>query len=237
MAKITNPQKDPMGMALLDYQKGVKGGVIHVSSDIAVNDLIPVDYMYRDQRAMPEWELLALDHCRGKILDIGAGAGSHALILQERGSEVLAMDVSPGAVEAMKCRGLNTIHENIFDFQGLRFDTLLMMMNGIGLVGDIQGLERFLESAHQMLEAGGQILLDSSDLSYLYEDKTILKPDKRYEGIIEFQMRYKNIKGDPFFWIYIEYEKLKSHAQRHGYVCSLIKEGPHFEYLASLTPA
>lgn len=237
MPKITDPRKDPMGAALKDFMAGTRGESLKVSSDIAVDDVIPIQYLFRDQEAMPEWELTALDHCKGKILDVGAGAGSHALQLQQMGFEVSTMDVSPGAVAVMKARGLShSIHADIFEYEGDTFDTLLMMMNGIGLVGDTDGLSTFLHHARKLLKPGGQILLDSSDLTYLYEDATVLKPTDRYQGIIKFQMRYKDVYGDPFYWIYLDFEKMKSHAESHGYVCTLLEEGPHFEYLARLTP-
>lgn len=237
MPKIISPFKDPMGAALKDFMAGIRGESLKVSSDIAVDDVIPVQYLFRGEHAMPEWELTALRHCKGSVLDIGAGAGSHALQLQQIGHQVSTMDVSPGAVEVMKARGLDqAFHADIFEYEDQQFDTLLMMMNGIGLVGDMHGLDSFLLHAHKLLKPGGQILLDSSDLSYLYQDNTVLKPANRYHGIIRFQMRYQQILGEPFYWIYLDIEKMKAAALSNGYHFQLLQEGPHFEYLARLTP-
>ncbi len=238
MGKIKHPHKDPLGTGLLAYMEGKKrGAVIRVTSDVAVNDIIPIDYLFRDYDEMPLWEQEALKRCKGPVLDIGAGAGSHSLALLQQGLEVVAMDVSPGAVAVMKQRGLpKVLHEDIFAFSEEKFDTLLLMMNGIGLVGDLHGLNEFLVHAKYLLNPRGQILLDSSDLSYLYEETSIILPRDRYKGIIQYQMSYDEVVGDPFYWLYLDYAKLKKHAAYHGYSSMLLKEGDHFEYLARLSP-
>ena len=121
---------------------------------------------------MPELEVLALQQCRGSVLDVGAGAGCHALALQRRGLQVTALDISEGAVEAMQRQGVRQVlRQDIFQLKGAAYDTLLMLMNGIGIAGTLEGLERFLEHAKTLLRPGGQILLESSDILYMYEEE------------------------------------------------------------------
>lgn len=236
MAKIQDLSRDPIGSGLLAYQEGERQGVIYVTSDLAVDDSIPVRYMFRTTEQMPAWELEAMTHCKGKILDIGAGAGSHSLHLLKTHEEVHSMDISLGACTVMNQRGLpHPIHESIFNYSDSTYDTLFLMMNGIGLVGDLHGLNLFLQHSKTLLKPGGQIILDSSDISYLYEDGKISKPANRYEGIIQYQMSFREIYGDPFYWLYLDYPKLAKQARYWGYKTELLMEGPHFEYLARLS--
>ncbi|MEM6802987.1 MAG: class I SAM-dependent methyltransferase, partial [Bacteroidota bacterium] len=180
---ITEAHKDPFGLAMWSYMRGNLKAKVKVYSDIAVDDNIPVSYLFRTYSQMPKWEQKAIDHCYGYILDIGAGAGSHSLELQNRGEEVKAIDISYGAVEMMKERGLKQAsHISFWDLAEESFDTLLLMMNGIGLVGNLKGLNAFLEKAKTHLNAGAQIILDSSDINYLYEELEMRPPKDTYYG-------------------------------------------------------
>lgn len=238
MSIITSASRDPFGVAMWDYMKGNHQAVVKVWSDIAIDDEIPVRYLFRTRSQMPEWEQRALDECRGKVLDVGAGAGSHALALQHDGLEVDALDISPGAVEMMKTRGVNSpIHQSIWEVPDSQYDTLLMMMNGIGLVGDLKGLNKFLKEATKWLAPGGQILMDSSDIAYLFEDnpEKLRAKNQPYYGIIHYQMSFGKATGEPFDWLYIDFPRLEKHARVFGYKAEKLAEGPHYEYLARLT--
>ena len=232
--------QDPLGQALLEHWEGLETQDLLVKSDIAEDDFYEISYYFREEKDMPEWERVALAHCRGKVLDIGAGGGCHSLLLQKRGLEVDALDNSPGAVKVMKARGLNSVFlENIFDFQGEGYNTLLMLMNGLGIVGDFKGLKTFLELAKRWLQPGGQILVDSSDIAYLLEDDEILShmlnTDHAF-GEVSFQMCYKGQCGEIFSWLYLDYESLASLATSKGYRCELLAVGTHYEYVARLSP-
>lgn len=222
-------------MALLDYQSGMKDGEILVFSDLAEDDIIPVPLLFRDWEQMPALEKMAIDHCKGRILDIGAGAGAHSKVLQLMGRELTSIDISPGAVEAMQAQKLKDVrHLDVFELRGEKFDTLLLLMNGIGIVEDLHGLERFLLHSRDLLESGGQILLDSSDLMYLYpsEDIAINQPD--YYGQVRFTMRYKSSSSDEFGWLYLDQDLLFGYAEACAYTCEILFEGKHYEYLARL---
>ena len=234
--KIEDVKRDPMGQAMLAYLAGDKHAHVNVYSDLAIDDEIPARYLFRTYDEMPQWERKALSYCQGSVLDVGAGAGSHALWLQGQGHEVLAMDISPGAVETMRQRGVKRPwHGDLFEFDGEQYDTLLLMMNGIGLVGDLHGLNQFLQSARRWLKPGGQILMDSSDIRYIYESDLTTMPNDRYHGIIGYQMSFGHIQGEAFSWLYLDFEKLTQHASHFGFKCECLALGSHYEYLARLT--
>jgi SAM-dependent methyltransferase len=229
---------DPLGQALLDYYNGDHSVEITVLSNLAEDDVLKVSYLFRSFSEMPEREIKALDLCRGKVLDVGAGAGAHALLLQERGLEVTAVDVSAGAVEVMKARGVRSVRkENVFGLEDGPFYTILMLMNGIGIVGDLLGLDRFLDHAKRLLSPQGQIILESSDILYLYEEEdgsVLLDLNAAYYGEVEYQMDYRGVKGMPFRWLFIDFGTLQDHAEIRGYSCELVTEDEQGHFLARL---
>jgi SAM-dependent methyltransferase len=229
---------DPLGAALLDFLRGDHSARITVRSNLAEDDVLPVRYLFRSFPQFPEREKMALEACRGKVLDIGAGAGVHSLVLQERGIQVKALDRSAGAVEAMRIRGVREIlQEDIFNLKGERFDTLLMLMNGIGLVGSLQGLDRFLLQAKSLLQPEGQILLESTDILYMYEQEdgsVLLDLTSGYYGQVEYQMVYKGHEGKPFNWLFIDFHTLADHAQTMGFACECLMMEDQEQYLARL---
>lgn len=225
---------DIYGQALLDFYNNQPEEKLWLHNNYGEPEEMPVEVFFRGEDEMPEAELLALQLCRGKVLDIGAGAGSHALVLQERGSDVTALEVSPGAAAVMQKRGIKrVIQQDIYQYKTEKFDTLLLLMNGIGLTQNLDGLDRFLQHAKQLLLPGGQLLFDSSDLTYLYED--IPLPKNKYYGEINYQYEYKNQKGSWFNWLYIDPETLKTHAEKQGWKCEIRYQDEMDLYLAQLT--
>lgn len=188
---------------------------------------------------MPELEKIALQMANGKILDAGAGSGCHALALQEMGKEVCAIDISPLSVRTMEERGVRNVRQiNLFDAQFLEtFDTILMLMNGSGIIGKLENMPDFFLKMKQLLRPGGCILMDSSDLRYLFEDEDgsfLIDLAGDYYGEIDFQMQYKNMKGGSFDWLYVDFQTLSLYAAENGFEAELVKEGEHYDYLACL---
>lgn len=227
---------DIYGQALLDFYNNQPEEKLWLHNNYGEAEEMPVDVFFREKDEMPEAELLALQLCKGKVLDIGAGAGSHALVLQERGFDVTALELSPGAAAVMQKRGVKrVIQQDIFQYKTEKFDTLLLLMNGIGLTQNLSGLERFLQHAKQLLLPAGQLIFDSSDISYLYEDLPL--PPNKYYGEISYQYEYKNQQGNWFNWLYIDLETLKKQAKKQGWNCQIIYEDDMDLYLAQLTLA
>ncbi|RYY28576.1 MAG: class I SAM-dependent methyltransferase [Sphingobacteriaceae bacterium] len=227
---------DIYGQALQDFFAGETAHQLWINNNYGEPEEMPVDVFFRGEAEMPEAELLALSLCRGSILDIGAGAGSHTLVLQQRGFEVTALEISPGATQIMQKRGVKTVvQQNIFQYKTQKFDTLLLLMNGIGLTQDLAGLNRFLQHAKTLLLPGGQLIFDSSDIAYLYED--LPQPKNKYYGEISYQYQYKNQLGDWFNWLYIDQKTLLKTALANGWNCNFLYEDALDLYLAHLTVA
>ena len=232
------PKKgDPVGVAILDYAATKKPNDIIVSSDICEDDIIPVEVLFRTYDEMPELEQEALELCKGKVLDVGAGAGVHSLELQDRGLEVYPIEVSEGAVAYMKKVGLKARELNFFDLKNEKYDTILMMMNGIGIAGKLSNLEHTLLHAKSLLNPGGRLLCDSSDIKYLYEDEDgalWIDLNSEYYGNFRFQMKYKKEKGPWFDWLYVDYDNLHQAATKVGLKAKRVYESED-HFLAELT--
>ena len=230
--------QDPFEKAFYDYLDGNINATIVVNINKGEADDIPISYFFRAYENMPELEKKALDLCYGSILDIGAGSGSHSLFLQDNGADVTALDIKKGFVDIMKKRGVKrVIQSDIFDFKGHKFDTLLMMMNGIGFAENFDGLSVFLRSAKKMLNPGGQLILDSSDLMYLYEEEDgsyAINLNMEYYGEVLYQIEYMGIKGKPFNWLYIDFDNLSLIAEQSGFKSEKVFEDDHYNYLARL---
>ncbi|MDX1760341.1 MAG: class I SAM-dependent methyltransferase [Arenibacter algicola] len=232
--------KDILGKAVLDYQTGNYSEDIKTYSSLDEEDMIPIPYLFRDFKKMPALEQKALKLCKGNILDIGCGAGSHSLYLQKKGFDVTALDQSPGAIETCKLRGIeHTVLQGIQDFKLQKYDTLLMLMNGIGIVGKLKNIDQFLSHLKSLLKPKGQILLDSSDIIYMYDEDEDggywIPDDQNYYGEVTFEMEYRGERSEPLDWLYLDYNTLQRAANANNLTCELISKGKHYDYLAKLT--
>lgn len=274
--EILSADKDPMGAAILDFQKQGKAARLRVLSSMFEEDEMPVTHLFRSVPEMPVLEQKALQLAKGRVLDIGAGSGCHTLALQEKGFTVKAIDISPLSCEAMKLRGVKDVEcINLFDphlssgnhseenlenhsgenlenhsgenqenhsgenqkqFEG-GFDTILLLMNGTGIAGKIEHLPALFQRLKALLNPGGQILIDSSDLKYIYENEDgsfDINLNGDYYGEVDYQMIYKDVKGDRFDWLYVDFPLLKSIAETCGLHGELVAEGEHYDYLARI---
>jgi SAM-dependent methyltransferase len=230
--------KDLFGKAILDYQTNTSPEDIVTETNITEADEMEVAYLFRDFNSMPKIEQTALQLAKGKILDVGCGAGSHSLYLQEKGLEVTAIDISPNAIKACELRGIKMARvQNILDLENEKFDTILLLMNGTGIFGSLNNTAVYLQKLKSLLAPNGQILIDSSDIIYMFddaEDGSKWIPAEGYYGELTFSISYKKQTEDPFPWLYLDYNTLQNAAQANGLECELISEGAHFDYLARL---
>ena len=227
-----------MGRAIAEYHQTGKADRLRVFSPVFEEDEIPLQTLFRKYEDMPEIERTALDMAKGKTLDVGAGAGCHSLVLQEKGIDVTAIDISPLSVETMKQRGVRNVKEQDFFALEGQFDTILMLMNGIGIVGTLERLPFFFRHLDKILAPGGQLLCDSSDISYVFMDEEgmiDISKEMAYYGEHNFWMQYKDTIGDPFDWLYIDADTLRHKVERSGYALEVVAEGEHFDYLARIT--
>lgn len=231
----------PLGQAIRDYFEGDAEASIVMHSDDGETMVVPARIYFREPSEWSHLERAAVDNCSGRVLDVGAGAGCHSLVLQERGLSVCAIDISPDAVYVMKKRGLSEVHlADVFGFQSEPFDTLLLMMNGIGIVETLDGLDAFLESVKRLVKPEGQILLDSFDASRksdFNESGLLYTPGEGapYFGEVRLRLEYKGRMGPPFGWLYVDVKTLTMHARKAGWHYRIINQKEDGAYLARLS--
>jgi SAM-dependent methyltransferase len=239
----TTSAPDILGQAILAYHQGQADATVTVHCNAADDEPLPASYFFRTLLQMPELERQALDESRGRVLDLGAGAGCHSLELQSRGFDVKAVDVSAGAVQVMAERGVRTVaRHDLFapkPATELPYDTILLLMNGLGLTGTLEGLDKFLAHARTLLAPDGQILATSSDVRYLYEDEEgalMINLNGPYYGEVEYTLSYQDQTGEPFPWLFIDAALLSDAAETAGYTAEFIGEDDNEQYLVRLMP-
>lgn len=237
--------KDLFGKAILDYQTNNSPENLITETSISEEDEMSVAYLFRNFSAMPKIEQKALEISKGKILDVGCGAGSHALYLQEeRNLDVTGIDISKNAIEACQLRGLKNVKvQDLMEMNSeTKFDTILLLMNGTGIFGKLKETPKFLQKLKSLLADGGQILIDSSDIIYMYDEDESddsevgywIPCDVDYYGEVTFTIGYKKETEKPFDWLYLDFNTLQNASNDNGLQCELIQEGEHFDYLARL---
>ena len=230
--------KDLFGKAILDYQTGNYTEDLITATHISENDVLPLPYLFRNYEDMPILEQKALDLCKGNILDVGCGAGSHSLYLQDKGFDVTSIDISDAAIKACKLRGLK--QAKAVDVLSVEegYDTIISLMNGTGLFQTIQKVPFYLDHMRSLLNPMGQILVDSSDVSYMYDQEDfdwVMKHSDRYFGELEYYISYLGESEEPMTWLYIDFETLKEICKNCNLRCEKVIDGKHFDYLARLT--
>lgn len=233
--------KDLLGKAILDFQTNNNPQHVITETDISEAEEMDVQYLFRTFKEMPKLEQMALNSCKGKILDVGCGAGAHSLYLQQKGFDVKAIDISPNSVEACQLRGIKNVEVcNILDITEEKFDTILLLMNGTGIFERLINTTKYLTHLKSLLNPGGQILIDSSDLIYMFDEdedggKWIPMDNKDYYGELVFTVEYKGEVEEPFDWLYLDYNTLQNAAHANGLTCEILKEGNNYDYLAKLS--
>lgn len=224
---------DIFGLALSDFYKNGTADVLWLHNSYDEPEEMPIDIFFRSGEEMPDLEHKALTFCKGKTLDVGAGVGSHALLLQEMGVDVHAIDISAAAVKIMQQRGVKKAFEQDIFLTQEKYDTLLFLMNGIGLTGTLAGFIDFLEKAKNLIYPDGQLIFDSSDISYLYED--LPKPNNKYFGEVSYRYEYQKQKGNWFNWLYLDQATLIHTAEQGGWQCEIVFDDGEDQYLARLS--
>lgn len=231
--------RDPLGKALVNfYESGAEQLIKVYSKDVSPEEY-RASYFFRTYAEMPEQEKRALAHCKGKILDVGAGAGCHSKYLMEKGFEVTSIDTSEGCVQVMQQQGIEGAQvKDIMSLKNEGYDTILLLMNGIGLSTKLKQVPHFLDHLKGLLNPGGQILADSSNIFHLYEEldaNEILDLEKEYLGEIEFQFGYQKQRGPWFSWLYLDDKTFAEVAHRQGFKYELLFKSLDHSYLARLS--
>lgn len=198
---------------------------------------VPVDIYFRDADSFPDIEYYALSLCHGKVLDIGAGTGCHTKYLQDQGMDVTALDCTSGATAAMKYNGVRQILEqDVFTLTNAQFDTLLMLMNGIGFVGDLAGFRKWLRHARSLLAPGGAMVFDTSDIRVEIPDAEIRNNTPSYWGTVWYELEYKGELGRPFPWLYLDQRTIMVEAEKADWQLQIVFEDHDGHYLVMMHP-
>jgi len=225
--------KDVFGQALLDYYHNKFEPPLLLHNEYGSPEVIPIERYFICEEEYSNLENFALQQLHGKILDIGSASGRHALHLQNSGNDITAMDISPLCGKLMNEMGVEKIIiDDIYSFSRQKYNTISMLMNGIGVSGNIKGLKQLLQHLKSILNPSGQLLIDSSDISYLYEGSSL--PEDGYFGELKFYYEYKGIIDEQFEWLYIDQKKLTEVAGSAGWNCQIIFEDETGAYLARL---
>ena len=231
-------KKDLFGKALQDYFNNNYTENLITSTNISGEDELPLPYLFRSYSEMPKLEQKALTLAKGSVLDVGCGSGSHSLYLQEKGLDVTAIDISKGAVAVAKKRGVSHVeHKDILD-EANTFDTIILLMNGTGIFQEASQVSKYLNHLKSLLKPNGQILIDSSDIQYMYEDDDgglWIDTNANYYGELDYFLSYKGEQDDPMKWLYIDFERLQMACDSVGLKCKKVLDGEHFDFLARIT--
>lgn len=231
--------KDLMGRAIWDYFHNENPEDLQTETSISELDELPIKYLFRDFEEMNKIEKKALKLSHGKVLDVGAGAGSHSLYLQnERNLDITALDISPKAIQVCQLRGIQkAVAQNMLEFSGETYDTILLLMNGTGIFQSLKVIDIYLKKLHSLLNKNGQILIDSTDILYMFdqdEDGGVLIPANGYYGELDYIVHYKGESEDPIKWLYLDFNTLKNAAENNGFTIEKFLQDED-SYLAKLT--
>jgi len=230
--------KDLFGIALLDFLYNNYTEDIKTSTSISDEDDLPLSYLFRNYSEMPKIEKKALALAKGRILDVGCGSGSHSLYLQNKGLNVHAIDISQGATKVARSRGVKNVKQSDILAIHKRYDTILILMNGTGIFQELSKVTIHLTHLKSLLKPNGQILIDSSDIKYMYEDEDgglWIDTNSKYHGELDYFLSYKGENELPMKWLYLDFEKLCLACESVGLKCEKIMDGEHFDYLARIS--
>ncbi|HLW29992.1 MAG TPA: methyltransferase domain-containing protein [Brumimicrobium sp.] len=221
--------KDPIGYAILDYISQNDPQDIIVESDLVEDDVLPIDILFRNFDSFPKLEVTAMKYCKGKILEVGAAAGPHAKYLVKQGFDVSTVEISEIAHNYMKENIPEATHylTDILEFNTGKYDTILLLMNGIGMAGTYKKMTHFLKHLSTLLAPGGSIICDSSDVQNVFEDDEgglWVDLNSDYYGEFKFNMKYKDSESGWFNWVYIDFKNLEKSANEAGLKIELLDD-------------
>jgi SAM-dependent methyltransferase len=166
MSDVLSERDDAFGRLLLDHTAGCTGQLILELDDGRAGPALPAEVFFAEHGEWPPEEQRVFEFVQGRVLDIGCGAGRHSLETERRGLDVVAIDVSPGAVEVCRQRGVRDVRllpVAAVDTTLGAVDTALMMCGNFGLVGTADEAVRVLRVLHELMPPNGRIVLDSVD--------------------------------------------------------------------------
>jgi SAM-dependent methyltransferase len=231
----------PLGAALLAFHNGRHDAVLGIESDVFDSEDVAVRLYYRpDEDPLPDLDRRALDRCTGRVLDAGAGAGRHALDLQCRGLEVTALDVSTDAVRVMQDRGISDVRQgDIYTSDLGTYDTILLLMNGIGLAGGPEGLKKLFDRFRRLLRSSGRVIFDAAGLDAAvlkdeFEELAEMAIGRPQLGEVFFRLTFDDLQGSWYPWLFPTSTQLAKAARDAGFEFTIIGRGARGAFLGEM---
>ncbi|MEE9442488.1 MAG: methyltransferase domain-containing protein [candidate division Zixibacteria bacterium] len=216
--KISNNLHDAYGQEIYDYFKGNKTTYEIVEREDGYIDIsVGPSYYFAEYKKWPPSERKAIRFARGKVLDIGCGAGRVMLYLKDKGCDVYGIDNSPLAVKVCKARGLKKISVMAFNKLTAKFgtfDTITMFGNNFGLFGSYNCAKRRLKLLYRMTTEKGRIIATTCDpygtkLPYHLAYHKYNRQRGRMSGQIKLRVRYLNYRTPWFDYLLVSPKELK----------------------------
>jgi SAM-dependent methyltransferase len=231
------PEEDAFGQALCAAYKGEEVFEV-VERDDGFVDAMKTRGYFSDSESWSPIEQQAMQFVRGRVLDVGCGAGRHSLYLQKKGFNVLGIDISPLAIKVCKLRGLKksrVMPIEAANFKPDSFDTIIMMGNNFGLFGSYEKARRLLKRFYRMTSEGALIIASSRD-PYKTNNPAHLQYHKlnkalgRMSGQVRIRIRYESYIGKWFDYLMVSEEEMEQVLPDTGWKVGqfLDSEEPHY---------
>ncbi len=234
--------RDAYGRQLLEqYNNQTATAEIIERDDDYIDTGSDAGLYFSEYRQWSPLERRAIKRARGKILDIGCGAGRHSLHLQKKGFDVTAIDNSPGAIKVCKLRGLKQAFvrpiADIDKFKSNSFDTILMFGNNFGLFGDAENARLLLEKMNRITAPDAQIIAGTRN-PYQTDNAEHLQYHKlnrrrgRMGGQIRMRVRFGKIVGEWFDYLFVSPEEMEKIIAASDWEIKELIESEQAQYFA-----
>jgi len=236
-------KSDVFGEALYGYLNGDSSTYSIIWRNNTHIDDIDTSVFFNSYLGWEDYEKnILLKNIKGKVLDIGAGAGRHALFLQKKGFDVQAIDNSPGAVQIMKIRGVKNVQladMRDLPFPGNSFNSVLIMFSDLGIAGSIKDTKQLLKNLYKMTTEKGRIILALRDPFSLRQSQYFIPHNHKRKGAkivdkLRIRIKYNSSIGDWFYLLMASPKELKGLIKKTGWTVSQIEKGKDGFYGAVL---
>ena len=238
--RTLKPEHDAFGQEIWAYYKGKEICEIVERDDGYFSAHQNPKVYFSEFKDWPFIEQKAMEYVKGRVLDVGCGAGRHSLYLQEKGFDVLGIDSSPLAVKVCELRGLKKVKvtsvQNI-NFKPNSFDTIIMMGGNFGLLGNIETARRLLKRFHRITSENAIMIAETRD-PYKTDNPSHLEYQKlnrkrgRMSGQIRIRVRFEKTATKWFDWLMVSHEEMQELLKGTEWIVSEFIDSEDSSYVA-----